>query len=239
LQTSEQRYRGLVEQQEDVILRKLPDGRLSFVNDSFCRTFGTVRERSLGRPFTPEFHPAEQVGAPPPLTEHLASLRARYDQRVNTLTGWRWFAWEDYVIRSDKGHVTEIQSIGRDITEQKEFEGALREARDRAEEGNRAKSMFLATMSHEIRTPMNGVIGMTGLLLDTQLTPEQRSYGTAVRESAEALLDIINDILDFSKIESGMMAMEETEAPSNEESNTRRSELPTVVPKPFSNGSPV
>ncbi|MFM9862860.1 MAG: response regulator [Micropepsaceae bacterium] len=209
LQVSEQRYRGLVEQQGDVILRKMPDGRLTFTNDAFCQTFSMVRERALGRPFAPELHPDEKIDHAPSLNGGSAG-RVRYDQRLKTNQGWRWFAWEDYAIRNDVGHVTEIQSVARDITEQKELESALREARDKAEDANRAKSMFLATMSHEIRTPMNGVIGMAGLLLDTQMTAEQRSYANAVRESGEALLDIINDILDFSKIESGAMPMEET-----------------------------
>ena len=210
LQTSEARYRGLVEQQGDVILRKMPDGRLTFVNDAFCKTFGVIRERALGRPFTPELHPEEKVVHPPLVTGTAGAPRVRYDQRLNTAMGWRWFAWEDYIIRNDSGQVTEIQSVARDITDQKALELALREARDKAEDANRAKSMFLATMSHEIRTPMNGVIGMAGLLLDTSLSPEQRSYANAVRESGEALLDIINDILDFSKIESGNLEMEET-----------------------------
>src|SRR3984957_6095769 len=210
LNQSEARYKGLVDAQGDAIFRRDASSRLTYGNDAFFKLFGLTPARAIGYPFAPEPHPQSRAPLFGSFLEQ-GRNRARYDQHVRTASGYRWIAWEDFAVRDSHGRLVEVQSVGRDITDRKALEEALTEARDSAEDASRAKSGFLATMSHEIRTPMNGVLGMGRLLLETDLSPEQRTYARAITESGEALLALIGDILDFSKIESGTLTLEEDE----------------------------
>jgi len=137
------------------------------------------------------------------------------EYRVRAANGsWRWLYVRSRGFASPGGPRAPVRIVGtiQDVSERKRADQALRESQSATRKlslvASRTKSEFLASMSHEIRTPMNGVIGMTSLLLETPLKPEQKDYLTTIRTSGEALLTIINDILDFSKIESGKMDLE-------------------------------
>jgi PAS domain S-box-containing protein len=204
IRENEARYRDLLDSQADVILRRDGEGRLTFVNQAFCRVFGLQRSAVLGSVFTPRVLSGEQ---PSDLVPGGSVRQQRYTQEIETASGPRWFEWEAHTVSTAKSSVAEVQCVGRDITERRRTEAELHEARKQAEAANRAKSRFLAAMSHEIRTPMNGIIGMTALLCDTELVPEQRTYARAIERSARTLLTLIDEILDFSKIEADKLQL--------------------------------
>ena len=201
LQEAEQRARSLFEAQGDLIVLRDADGRISFVNDAYCELAQQPRAALIGSRFS--LAVLEQGDSA------LESSGTRvHDQKIATALGPRWIAWREGLVRSDAGAPAEMQRVGRDVTDRTETERALGEARDQADAANRAKSRFLAMASHEIRTPLNGILGMSGLLLDTPLTPEQMTYARAVKTSGDALLALIEELLDYSKIEAGKIDLE-------------------------------
>ena len=201
LQEAEQRARSLFESQGDLIVLRAGDGRITFANDAYCELAEQPREKLIGSRFA--LNVLEQGD-----TAIETNGTRIHDQKIATALGPRWIAWREGLVRSDAGAPAEMQSVGRDVTDRTETERALGEARDHADAANRAKSRFLAMASHEIRTPLNGIIGMSGLLLDTPLTPEQVTYAKAVKTSGDALLSLIEELLDYSKIEAGKIDLE-------------------------------
>jgi signal transduction histidine kinase/CheY-like chemotaxis protein len=205
LREAEERARSFLAAQGDVIVRRDGEGRITYVNDAFCALVGKPRAALLGSTFRPDTL-AQGVAAPGP------DGTCAYDQQIVGRDEARWIAWRDVVVRTGThpgGKAgTEVQSVGRDVTDRVEAQRALREARDQAEAASRAKSRFLAMVSHEVRTPLNGIIGMADLLLDTALTPEQITYAKAVKTSGDTLLSLIEEILDFSRIEAGRLELQ-------------------------------
>jgi PAS domain S-box-containing protein len=199
LRETEERARSLLAAQGDVIVRRDSTGLITYANDAYCALAGKPREALTGN--TIELRILEQ-GAP---SVQVDGTRM-HDQKIACGDGARWIAWREVTIRSENG--TEVQSVGRDVTDRVEAEHALAQTRDQAETANRAKSRFLAMVSHEIRTPLNGMLGMADLLLDTPLTPEQLTYAKAAKTSGDTLLALIEEILDFSKIEAGKLDLE-------------------------------
>ena len=226
LEAHQIRLRSIIETAVDSIIVIDTRGVIESVNPAVTTLFGYPPEELLGQNVS--------ILMPLPYSrEHDGYLRSYLTSGMKKIIGvgrevtaqrkdGSMFPIELSVTEMDLQGTRKFTGTVRDITDRKRAEDSLAQAaqnlewknweladaRDQALEAVRAKSEFLATMSHEIRTPMNGVIGMTGLLLETTLSEEQREYAEVVRRSGEHLLDVINDILDFSKFEAGKASLE-------------------------------
>ena len=204
LESTEQRYRQLVESAQVILWRRdIQSSQFSFVNKEATVLLGYPVENWLNQPnfWLEHIHPEDRILAQTCCTAAAIDAPQQFEHRMMAADGEVFWLRSCLRVIAGAGQEKELVGVMVDITERKR-------AQEGAEAANRAKSDFLANMSHEIRTPMNGVIGMAELVLDTELNPEQREHLEMLKASADSLLDIINDILDFSKIEAGKLDLD-------------------------------
>ena len=213
IRAAEEKYRKIFENAIEGIFQTSMDGRFINANPALAHIYGygtpenlMTSVRDIGEQIyvskerRKEF--TEHMERDGSVSDFVSQVRRRNGEII-------WISEHARCVRDDNGRVIYYEGAIEDITSRKEAEQAMAKAHDAAIESARLKSEFLANMSHEIRTPMNGIIGMTGLLLDMEMSQRQHDFTRTISESAEALLKIINDILDFSKIEAGMMNFDE------------------------------
>jgi len=224
VKSSEERFRELFENANDVIFLHDLKGKILAINRAAEYITGYARNEVLGRSFDQLVAPEARHQTHDSIRAHLGgSPTQHYELPIVSKYGNRRFLEVSTRILYRRGQPVAVQGIGRDITDRKQaqhrLEESARELQQKNEELSTAlkmardatqlKEQFLANTSHELRTPMNGIMGMVNLLLDTSLDDDQREYALAVNQCANDLLTIINDILDVSQIESGHIAFQE------------------------------
>jgi PAS domain S-box-containing protein len=210
MREAERQYRELVESSTDLVWEVDGAGRWVFLNAAGEEIYGAEPEDLLGRPFADRVDPSRLEADRAALARVFAGEGLVDYETVHRDVhgGPKRLSFSARPVRDASGGIVGAHGTARDVTARAEARAALEEARAVAERTAEVRSAFVANMSHEIRTPMNGVLGLVELLLDTELTPEQRRSAELVRSSGEALLGVIDDVLDFSKIEAGHLELE-------------------------------
>lgn len=200
LQKSEEKYRLLIENQTDLVVKVDNKGNYVFISPSYLKVFGKTEEELLGKSYLPLVHPDDQKKTEEEMKKlYSPPYRCFIEQRALTVDGWRWFAWSDNSIVSENGEISAIIGVGRDITEQKQAELELMDAKEKAVAADKIKSEFLAQMSHEIRTPINTILNAVSLIREevedkyddlSELFPILNNAGARIIKTIDSILNM-------------------------------------------------
>ncbi|MDP4173896.1 MAG: ATP-binding protein [Bacteroidota bacterium] len=205
-------YLSLFEEFPALIWRSGKDGRFNYFNRTWLDFTGRAIEDEIEFGWMDYLLENEKGTFYKNYRKDFDAKRAfEYEIRLsNSKNEYRWLVCFGSPLYDINKRFTGFIGLCYDITERKRMENEIKEAKNKAEQSSKAKSTFLSNMSHEIRTPMNGIIGLTEILLDTNLSPEQKNYLDLLRKSAFSLLNMLNSVLDYSKYEAGKLKLENT-----------------------------
>jgi len=227
LRQSEERYRGIIESQQDLIVRTDPAGRYTFVNDAYCRIFGVKREDIIGNGTFHSFAHSDDISA---TFEAMKALerppyRVSVEQRTYAVDGERWIAWEGYAIRNSRGTLVEIQASGRDITERKQAEEEVRKLNAELEQrviartaelifANEELESFSYSVSHDLKAPLRAIEGYSRMIVKrcgSTFDEDVTRMFNVIRSSAAKMNLLIDDLLSFSRVVRNSMSPSEIE----------------------------
>ncbi len=210
LKESEEKYRLLIEHQNDLVVQVDTEGRFMFVSPSYCELFGKTKEELLGSRFMPLVHADDR--------EHTSkAMEALYEppyycyieQRALTKYGWRWLAWSDNAIFDENRNIVKIVGVGRDITDRVEAENALKDSESKLKELNATKDMFFSIIAHDLMNPFNALIGSSRILeenFDNLDDNDKMNIISDIRSTSTSIQKLIENLLQWARAQTGTIS---------------------------------
>jgi len=208
LRVSEEKYRLLIENQNDLVVKVDNENKFIYVSPSYCKEFGKREEELIGNSFLPLVHPDDVEPTKEAMKQLFTSpYNCKVVQRAMTVNGWRWFSWNDTAIVNEKGEIESIIGVGRDITERKAAEEEIYKKNVELQISNAEKEKFFSIIAHDLRSPFNSFLGLTNLMAEelNNMTLDQiQKLAVSMKNLAGSVNRLLENLLNWSRVKRGL-----------------------------------
>jgi PAS domain S-box-containing protein len=208
LRLSEEKYRLLIENQNDLVVKVDNENRFIYVSPSYCKEFGKSEEELIGRSFLPLVHPDDIEPTKEAMKQlFISPYTCKVVQRAMTVNGWRWFSWNDTAIVNERGEIESIIGVGRDVTERKVAEEEIYRKNLELQISNAEKEKFFSIIAHDLRSPFNSFLGLTNLMAEelNNMTLEQiQKLAVSMKNLAGSVSRLLENLLNWSRVKRGL-----------------------------------